>query len=283
MATGSSWIDKITNRKVLYSIFLVLALIPLFSPLGIPVGVSFTTTDLINTVEAVPEGSTIAIGFQGEVMPQRRTFRVNAFWDYLCRRNYKMIVYCYKPTSPVVWDRSFIDFVEAPRKYGYEYGTDWIVFPFLGGDESAMAALAANLRYFDKDYYGTPIEDLPIMEGMYTLDDVALVTYTGEYSFSTAITRQWPGKYNVKAVYPGGFDVIAQYYNVYVFGCIDGQRGLTEFESQVGYDGEALMKAEMRSLIVGAAFIIIIAINIGEFINPSERVEAVDQVKRGVI
>jgi len=242
--------------------------------------ISFTTKDLLQTLNALPRGSIMAYGSQISTLPSRRLYNTQAFFDYLCKRGIRLIVYNFLPPAPLSFEIRFREFVRAEEKYNYKYGVDWVVFPFLGGDEAAVATVAANMRYFDKDYYGNPTDSLPLMKSIYTLKDVDICSWeVSEISFIAAMVRQWPAAYGVRAVNAGAYTYVAPYYGKYVFGTIDGSRGGTEFEYATGYNGEALMAADMRNMLVIAVIALLILGNVGEYAKDLEK----RRIQRGVV
>jgi hypothetical protein len=141
-----------------------------------------------------------------------------------------------------------------PADQGKVYGTDWVLFPFLPGDELAQAAMAASFRdAYPTDAYGTPIDTLPIMQGLYNAADVDL--YLTQYGLSDGCDpglRQWTYKYGVPTVLlpmSSGLTYAAQYYPDVVVGYFGGGGHAAQIELLSGLPGEAIKYNDAKNLM----------------------------------
>ena len=95
---------------------------------------------------------------------------------------------------------------------------------------------------------GRPLEEFPIMEGIYTMDDIPLTwNDAGSFTFCEMWIRQWPAAYGNRGVGTMVFATAAPVYGIYVHGYLDGTRGYAEYQKLTGYLGDHLQKMDMRN------------------------------------
>jgi len=139
-------------------------------------------------------------------------------------------------------------------------------YAFLGyRPYPAITILAMGVDFsvpFPQDYYGTPLDSLPVMNGIKNFDDVKgvieitsgntadfwLIYGNGRYGFPLAI---------------GITGVMSANYYQYLssgqlFGIIPGVKGAAEYEELVGFPGEG--KAQMAYQVIAHSVIIIFII-----------------------
>lgn len=135
-------------------------------------------------------------------------------------------------------------------EYGREQNVDWAFLGFQPNAQVAMLQMGESIRKtFPVDYYGTPIEQIPLMESVQNYDQIPAVLTLA----STAVGEFW-------AVYPGmryGITVLAGLTAVYtadiqpfyqsgqIKGILGGLKGAAEYETRIGKPGDGM--AGMRS------------------------------------
>jgi hypothetical protein len=251
------------TRKQMALILTVLSAIPVFIPIGLPIPIGYTTKDFYNTIQNLKEGGMVALAFQmnlANYVPYRSGY--TAMLLQLFTRKAKLICYSFYADTPQVWQALFT-YVNM-EKYNYRYGVDYVIFPFLSGEESALATIAANMRVFTTDIYGTNTEDIPLMANVRTLSDVDLaITSYSSNDFADMFVRQWPAKYGVKALTSmRAYGDVAQHYKKYIFGCEDRP---AEYEKLTGYPGEDLIIADANNVTLIFIWISILLGNMAYF------------------
>lgn len=258
--TFSKWLDE----KKLGVVMIVLCLTPMFVPIAIPMSISPQTKDFYNEILKRPKGDVVVIAYDLALPAPRASSTYNvAILDFLCKQGLRIIMISFGTQSAQAWN-AYMTYVQPDKKYGYVYGRDWVILPYLAGEETAMAAIAANLRIFTKDNFGNTIADLPIMQGINTMNDITLAIVTaGTFTIMDAIVRQWPtSNPNVRLITYYTHATVAPYYGKQVFGDLDWYRGYAEFEYLTGFQGEELVTLTARNLLVGAVLVIVIVGNI---------------------
>ena len=245
-----------TAKRILL-VCTLLVLIPTYFPLGLPLEISFTTKDFMNALDALKPGDKVVFGIGAWDYVTEPDFS-SAMIKAICDRQLKFVVVSWYPVAPIGFDINAHEQVRIEETYGYVYGTDYVIFPFTAGDEAAMAAIAADFwGTFSTDYYGNPIEELPLMEDIRTLDDFDLaIIEAGQASdYYLMIVRQWPAKYEIPTLQLTHLPITSAYYGTYITGGLDGLRGRVEFEIEAGHPGEEVAKVEARN--IGQTLIII--------------------------
>jgi len=251
-----SWLEKFRiTHKQMAIILTVLALLPIIlslvgRPIILPLTIGPRTKDFYDRVQELPEGSIVAFAdhrdFPG-YMGKRDMYRAVIY--HIFDRKLKFIMCSFWHDVP----QAFVDLIAysgVEKKYGVKEGVDYVIFPYLAGEETALAAAAADFhKAYATDIRGVPVKDIPLMQGVHSLKDVQLViSDASSFTFIDMFVRQWPAAYGVKAVDIWTFANVAPYYGRFVFGALDGPRGYAEYESLTGYVGEELLRMDARNL-----------------------------------
>lgn len=259
---------RMTHRKVAI-MNTALALLVLVSGIRLPLTIGPITTDAYNEIEALNPGDVVAWAQNcafGAYIDKRDAYRAMVF-QTIIDNDAKLILYSLDPDAPQLNAALMVYCEPELEAAGKQYGVDWIIMPFLAGEESAMAAIARNMRVTGNDLIeGRPLEQFPIMEGINTMDDIPLTfNDAGSFTFVEMWIRQWPAAYGNRGINTMVFATVAPVYGIYVHGALDGNRGYAEYEKLTGYTGDHLVKMDMRNLQGIATIAIVILGNIVYF------------------
>jgi hypothetical protein len=257
-----------THRKCAI-INTALAIIVVVSGLRLPLLIGPITTDFYNEIEALNPGDVIAWAQNcafGAYVNKRDAYRA-VVYHAIIDNDAKMILYSLDPDAPQLNAALMVYCESELEAAGKQYGVDWIIMPFLAGEESALAAIARNARVTGNDLIeGRPLDQFPIMEGINTMDDIPLtINDAGSFTFVDMWIRQWPAAYGNRGLNTMVFATVAPVYGIYVHGALDGNRGYAEYEKLTGYSGDQLIKMDMRNLQGIAVITIVILGNITYF------------------
>lgn len=260
---------KIT-RKIWIILLIVLAAIPIIHPLMLPIPVSPRTQAFYDVILKTPKGSVVVIGFSIvmiSVYNDIRTFYVSLL-ELLCQRNFKIIFTSFGPDSPIAAE-DLVKRANIEAKYNYVYGKDYVILPYAAGDETAMAATAADFwATYAADNRGNKLSDLSLMKNVRSMKDVSLAIVEYHiFTYGEMFVRQWPVKYGVPTIVDGQYYGISPYYGSYVLGNVDTfLRAEAEFEKLSGVPGEEMLKLEAANL---EFFLIVIMIFAGLVVSVS--------------
>ena len=195
--------DKLENipREVLYGILLVVFVVPMIYPLGLPVPISANVKRWYDTVDALPAGSVVMIdfGYSGGGEPELGPMAVAVYHHLFKRGDIKVICMSTSIEGPQLWDKAIAE-IRPEQRYGAQYGVDYIHIGYIAGTETAMAAIGKDLRATTStDYKGTPLDTYPIMDGIVDASSFdLLICYTTGGDQSEGWVRQWYTVYGTK-------------------------------------------------------------------------------------
>lgn len=255
---------KTDNRWVYLAVFLSV-LLPLFRPLGLPITVGPDTRRTYELVESLESGSRVILSpsfspsSEGEILPQ-----LNAVTQHLLSRGAK-IVWVNLTVEGTMYAERVMD--QYTEQYGYKYGEDYVVLPFIPGMQTAVASIAADFpKAFPEDAYGTALGGLAVTKGVRSIADFALLMDFNTGDSTIYYLQQLQGT-GVKVV-SGASGVTVPYLLPYtasgqLSGLLGGLRGAAEYEMLSGNKGEAVAGMDAQSLAHGAILAFVVAGNIG--------------------
>jgi hypothetical protein len=140
--------DTLENipREILYGVLLVVFIIPMVFPLGLPVPISPNIEKWYDTIEALPPGAVVMIdfGYSGGGEPELGPMAVAVYHQLFERGDVKIIAMSTSIEGPQLWDKAMTE-IRPQQKYGAEYGVDYIHIGYIAGTETAMAAIGKDL------------------------------------------------------------------------------------------------------------------------------------------
>jgi len=268
MASLGKILEKITYRR-LALLIVVVALIPILFPIGLPLPVDQTTINFKKEIDILPKGSVVAFGVQitgAGAVPDAIDYLTDTS-RYLAERGLKVLYVGFADVSPSTVQTA-IQHSGVETKYGWKYGEDYVITPYLPGDEPAIASFAAGVQTaVAADYFGTSVDKLPLMKGLKTLNDFQLaISYYGSYTYVDMFARQWATKYpSVPWIVIGILPTVAPYYPTLCRGVLDQARGMAEFEVIAGLPGVYAARTDARNTVGFTVVILLVASNIAYY------------------
>jgi hypothetical protein len=274
-------IGKITHAR-LALILMAICIIILINPLFLPMRVSNLANDFYGYVQRLQPGDKVLIsGTWGPAnFNTLRTF-YKALLNSIASKGARFVIWSVDPSfAGLVGTKPGEDGINLycgfSGLYNYQYGVDYAYLPYLPGEETAIAAVAANIRSaFSGDVYGTPIPDIPIFAAANSLPDFKLAIF-GEVSYTVPemYVRQWPVKYEVATISYSLFSLIGAYYPRYIKGDLDSTTGYAEYEFLTKTPGEYILRMDVRNMNVTLTFVLIALTNIAILQSRRKKVEA---------
>ena len=245
---GMDWAAFIRKhrRQSTQLLIITVIIIPLIIPLGLPLPITERPKGVYAIIEALePEtkvicSMNIAVGLMGDVNPG-----TIAIFHHLFRRGVKLYIVGFNPDGVNVILEPYILSAAKPERYGYVYGEDWCVLGYVPGGAVAWSTFAANIRSsVQYDKYGNYIDDLPMMQGVNSLNDFAIILDCGG-DHTNVVVQQWADPYNKPYISSAGIGGVTIWLEPYFkTGQLDGYvAGVTqgaEYEQLVGVPGRAL-------------------------------------------
>lgn len=244
------WFENL-DRRVLYLLVVAMLFYPLMWPIGLPVGLSETTQKAYDTIEKLKPGDIALLspsytpGTIAENLPQTVVFA-----RHLMKKGVRIIGVATRPDAAMFNDQVLSKW--APH-YGYVYGRDYVVLPYMAGDESYIISMGRMpfselhpVDFYGKSTAGTVVDDvktvhdITIVVDMLTGDSLTWYVRQLNASFGTIVT----GGCTAVAT-PGLMPYVA---SGQLSGLLSGLKGAAEYEVLAGTPGTAASGMDAQSL-----------------------------------
>ncbi len=268
-------LTKIPRRIIFLAIALAVA-IPLVIPIGIPVNVMPQSKKLFEAIEALDSESKpilISCDFDPQSLPELYPMLL-AISRQCFSKNVKVILMALWPQGTGMVEMGL---EELSNDFTKQYGTDYAFLGYKFGVAAVLLGMGENIKaVFPVDYYGTPLDSLPMMRSVKNYRDVSLIVTlsTGDPGW-----RQWllfaqsryGARLGVGVTAVSAADVYPYVETGQVTGLLAGMKGASEYENLVQRKGYAkgIFKASqgMDAQSLGHLLIMIFIIlgNVGYF------------------
>jgi hypothetical protein len=258
------WFERNT-RSVLYLLIAIAITLPILNPIGLPIRVSTESIVWYNTVEELPPGSLVhfgvdtGIGGYGSLKS-----RAIASVRHLFMKNAKIVFVAFQVEGPVIYPTLIEDV--RPQDFGKEYGVDYVFLGYIPGKEIAVAAYAQDIReLISVDYFGTPLDELPIMKDVNDITDFDLVQdhSSGGMPFwhidQIYVPYNKPLQINMIAV---SAPELAPYYPDQIIGLLSTPRHGAEYELLINRPGFGISDFDAQTIAHAVLIIFLIGGNI---------------------
>ncbi len=243
------------DRRWLYLMVGLAAIIPLIVPLNLPTPSSQPVRDLYERIESMEAGEIVLVSFDygPSTGPENDPMAVGVIRHCLAR-DLKVVCLALYPLGGVTEGREELEravgSLDPPNGEivstefpGKVYGKDFIYFGYKDGGQSAMRLMSDSMhQVFPEDFYGTPLSQYELGRAVQGYDDVSFVM-----SLATGIIGEWWANL-VNAQF--GTDVAVgctavsapKYFAYYragqMFALLPGLKGAAEYESMIreGHD-----------------------------------------------
>ncbi len=245
-----AWFENL-DRRIIYLLVVATLFYPLMKPIGLPVGLSETTSKAYETIESLKPGDIALLspsftpGTIAENLPQTVVFA-----RHLMQRGVRIVGVATRADSALFNDQVLQRW--APE-YGYVYGKDYVVMPYVAGDEALVIAMGRMpfSELYPVDFYGNStagtlideiqtVEDIDCVVDMLTGDSLIWFIRQLNASFGTVVTG---GTTAVGA--PG---LIPYYQSGQLSGVLSGLKGAAEYELLAKLPGTAASGMDAQSL-----------------------------------
>jgi len=217
-----------------------------------------------NAINDLPPGSTILVSMDLDpsTLPELEPM-LKATVRQALDHGLKVISITLVPDAPSIAERIMLQVTdELNAKYeatGDErritMGEDWVYLGFRAGGDAVIFQLGKEIRTaYPSDYYGIPLDDLPMMTDVHSLDDMGLVmTVSG--------TSNLPEDWISYAGAPFGIPVLVGCTAVYapayydylqtrrIAGMLGGLKGAEEYEKMISQPADAARGVVISGLV----------------------------------
>ncbi len=278
---GQNLLNKIEtmDRRIIFLAIAITIILPLVFPLGLPIKVSPQARDFYQAIENIPDGSVVLFPNDYDPASKAELYPMTvAIFNQLYGpgkhgedRHLKVIGLALFPAGPPLLQKAFEDV--AVKKYGAVYGKNFVNLGYKEGREIVMASMGESIpKTFPTDFFGTPTDSLPIMEGIENYNDISIiVNVSAGYPGTKEWVQQVVSVFDVPMV-AGVTGVSApEYYPYYsagqLKGMLEGLKGAAEYETIIGHPGIATSGMDAQSLGHFVIIFFIVAGNVLFIIN----------------
>jgi hypothetical protein len=239
------------DRRVIYALIFLAVLIPSLVPMGLPLKITPEVKNVYDRMQSLKPGSIVMFPLEydpstaAELEPMAIAMLRQAF-----SRNLRVLGLCLSSTGVTLVEE---EIARVAKEYGKVYGTDYVYLGYQPYPGIVIMTMGENFRTpFPLDYYGTPLDSLPMMKGVRNYSNVALVFTVNATSGIDSWIIYGQGRYKFPLGL-GSAAVMATNYYQYVqsgqlFGIISGLRGAAEYEMLVGKGTVARKGMDVQSV-----------------------------------
>lgn len=263
-------------RQVVFVAIACAVIVPLIIPLGLPVRVmskSEKLFDAVDTLDARSKPVLVSVDFDPQSMPELYPMLV-ALLRHCFARDVKVILMTLWPQGPGLAEMAL---TQVPAEYGKEYGTDYVFLGYKFGVTAVLLGMGNNIMaVFPVDYYGTPVDSLPMLSSIQNYDDISLIVTlsTGDPGWRAWLLfaqSRFAANVGIGVTAVSAADVYPYVESGQVVGLLAGMKGASEYETLVeraGYSEEvktATRGMDAQSLGHLLIMLFIVIGNIGYF------------------
>jgi hypothetical protein len=222
------------DRRIIYLLVAIGALIPIIRPIGLPVVPSAPVRGLFDRVEELEPGDAVMVSFDyGPSSEPELNPMSAAILRHLFMRDVRVIVVAIFPLGGV--QIGIREVARITSEFDLEYGVDYVNLGYKDGGQAPMKAMGVSIQdVFPADVETTPTEGMPIVEDVRNYGDIEIVI-----TLATGIIGEWwanlvNAQFGVD-VAVGCTAVSAPKYYAYLragqmIGLLGGLKGASEYE-----------------------------------------------------
>lgn len=262
------WLRNLDRRWIFLAVG-VLVLVPLVAGFHIaPVKPGAEARGFYDAIQALEPGSTVLVAGDYDPGTIAENYPMHlAAVRHLMSRNIKIIALELYPGGPPLADQVLSI---AAREYGKRQGFDYVNLGYKTGNEMVMSQMGSSIpRTFPTDRSGVPVAQIPVMRGIETYGQIALiVSISAGYPGTKEWVQQVVSRYHVPMV-AGVTAVSAPEYYPYLqtgqlAGLLGGMAGAAEYEVLVHHPALATKGMDAQSL---AHVFVALMIVLGNLVN----------------
>lgn len=237
------WYDRLLtiDRRWIYLMMAIGVVIPAVKGFLVPVGVSSEVRSVYDFVDGLAPDDVlfIAIDFDPSTMAELQPM-TEAILSQAFEKNVRVVLTALSQFGVAMADEIISRVAQVNGKQG---GVDYTFLGYKPYPAITILAMGADFRVpFPTDYYGTPIDQIPMMRDLHNYSNVKAVISLAGGNVADMWIQYGNAKYGVPLAL-GVTGVMASDYYPYlqskqIFGLIPGMKGAAEYEQLRGTRGE---------------------------------------------
>lgn len=263
------------DRKIIFIILAVVIIIPLLKPFGLISKASSRAESVFNAVDAIPPGKPlmISIDFDPGSMPELYPM-LTAILRHAMAKDVKVILLGLWLTGMGLGEQAL---TTVSHEYNKTYGQDYVFLGWKAGVLPVILGMGEDIKkVYSVDYYGTPLESLPMMAHIKNYRDIpffiSLAAGDPGYAAWIAYAQSRYGlKIGAGVTAVSAADAYPYLQTGQLTGLLGGMKGASEYEflvKQKGYSQQfspASQAMDSQSLAHLLILILIVIGNVGYF------------------
>ena len=166
------------DRRIIFLLNGLSVLIPLIKPnwLELPIKIDNNTQIVYDSISDLQEGNKVLLSFEygASTKPEVHPMAV-ALLKHLFAKGIKVYIVSLWPEGPIM-AKLAMDEIIASELFNIEEGEDYVMFDYKVGGSIVIKNISDDFRgIYKQDYNRIPIEQLQIMEGVYSVEDFDFV------------------------------------------------------------------------------------------------------------
>jgi len=264
--------DRLMNldRRWVYLVVGIAVIIPVLNPFRVPVFVTEEVKAIYDYIEGLKPGDVLflAIDYDPQAMAEVHPM-AKAIIKQCFSKDIKLIISALSQNGPGMAEQLIS---ELAREFNKKSGVDYCYLGYKPYPGIVILAMGQNFRIpFPTDYYGVPLDSLPMMRNIRNYDDVEAVIDIA----ATNAVDYWivnaNGRYNVKLAIGVTGVMTANYYpylaSGQIFGLMGGLKGASEYEALSRQGDRAIKMMSIQTTAHVVIVLFIVAGNIGYFMS----------------
>jgi hypothetical protein len=240
------------DRRIIFLLVSVGVVLPLLHPLNLPVTVTPRVQAAYDAVDALPPGSKVLISmdYEPDIMAELLPMSI-AVLRHCFRKHLQVIAMTLYPAGTGLGERALS---LAAKAEGATRNKDYAWLGYKSGFQVVMIGIGENLRgIYPVDFYGTPLDSIPILRGVNSYKQIALMVNLSGSSATDYWIQFAQGRFHEPLVV-GCTAVMATDYYPYlsskqILGLIGGMKGAAEYERLIDVIGDARRGMDAQSLV----------------------------------
>jgi hypothetical protein len=221
------------DRRWVYLVIGVVVVVTAIWTFRVPLYVTPEVRSVYDFVESLTPGEVLMIGVDydpaalAELHPMSYAITRQCF-----SKDVKLLLCCLHQNGPGMVEQVI---AQVAQEYGKVNGTDYVYLGYKPYPAISILAMGQNFRIpFPEDYYGTPLDSLPMMRNITNYDNVRAIINISAGSATEYWINYANGRYNAKLAIGVTGVMTADYYpflqSGQIFGLIGGMKGASEYE-----------------------------------------------------
>ncbi len=221
------------DRRWVYLVIGVVVAVTAINPFAVPIYITPEVRSVYDFVENLVPGEVlmIAVDYAPEAMAELHPMSY-AITRQCFDKDVKLLLCCLHQNGPGMVEQVI---AQVAEEYSKVNGADYVYLGYKPYPAFTILGMGQNFRIpFPEDYYGTPLDSLPMMRNITNYDNVKAIINISAGSATEYWINYAAGRYNAKLAIAVTGVMTADYYpflqSGQIFGIIGGMKGAAEYE-----------------------------------------------------